>query len=138
VFGDNDATFEMFVKKSSSMSDASLDGEFIYAGQGTEGIGEHAFMTFNGNGTGTFQLLASNDPDDDFFGTDNFAYNVASDGTFTAGGFGNAINGIISPDGTLGIATVFGDNDATFEVFVKKSPEDDDNDHTCFISTLLR
>jgi hypothetical protein len=59
-----------------ALSNSNLNGQYI-------------------NGTGTFQLLASNDPDDDFFGTDNFTYNVASDGTFTAGGGGGDIQGLI-------------------------------------------
>ncbi|MBN2373301.1 hypothetical protein JXL19_05915, partial [bacterium] len=93
-----DIGIKICVKKSSGMSNASLNGEYYY---GDVGHIWTCFSTlnFDGNGNGTFQnhFASDNCPE---IGTFTFTYNVSPDGTFTALWPGEVIllRGIISPD----------------------------------------
>ena len=95
------------IKKSSGMSDASLSGEYImteyYHRPEGENIAEYISVNFDGDGTGTFEIIYSSGGEEGW--TVPFTYSVNDDGTFsftvTENGGGGTIQGIVSSDGEI-------------------------------------
>jgi hypothetical protein len=75
--------FSVGIRKSSGMSNASLNGEYVTAGYFTndEDVsgGEHISMNYAGNGSGTIEIIHSSFDDS---GSYPCTYSVSDDGTF--------------------------------------------------------
>ena len=82
----------IFVKKSSAMSDSSLDGEYYVVSHYSDDWAGFGNCTFDGNGSITYQQIQTSDG-----GLDNGqkSYSVSSDGAITM--LDN--RGVVSPDG---------------------------------------
>ena len=97
---DNDLSIHVGIKKSSGMSNASINGTFIMGEYGTDpnpwaGRIEH---TFDGNGNGTYQQLENSSGSTN---SGSFTYSVASDGKLSVTGEGIEDVGIVSADGNM-------------------------------------
>jgi|GEM_PF-2392540 len=101
----------MGLKKSTGMSDASLDGDYIMATHYAEYSGSTGdsldstelwepganwgLATFDGQGNGTWQEIRSTEGTE----TEYFNYSVNDDGTFSVSGFNENDIGIVGSDG---------------------------------------
>jgi hypothetical protein len=98
-FSDIFIEMDVLIKKSSGLTEAILNGEYI--GVRISSFGSTALFsaTFDGNSTGTFQYLADSGGQDL---SGEFTYNVASDGGATINGLVAFVSeGIVSRDGTV-------------------------------------
>ena len=101
-----------------SLTNATLNGEYIGISQARDGGGLRLLLTFDGNGNGTFRHLESDDGDLD---SGSFIYNVSPDGTFVLISEPLVGNGIITADGEMGTISFIGDDNTNLTVFMKKS-----------------
>jgi hypothetical protein len=115
---------DVAIKKSTGLTSASLNGEYI--GVRISDVPSTALTTttFDGNGRGTFEFLA--DSDDPSLDSGTFAYSVDSDGDVTISVPGAvASEGIVSGDGTVVslVDTDFrgGNEDIDMTVLIKTS-----------------
>ena len=119
----DDAGLEVLIKKSSGMSNASLNGSYVGADfnpSSGRAAASLYLITYNGDGTGEAQTIR--DPVRGPSST-TFTYQVSSDGTYSATASGESApfaDGIVSADGNI-IAAASTWDDAGLEVLIKKS-----------------
>ena len=104
------------IKKSSGMSNASLSGEYIvtrYLAAGDDSRVDYISINYDGNGTGTFEILNSSADTIESGDSGQFTYTVNDDGTcittFDHDDYTLNFQGIASADGEIvsGISTDF-------------------------------
>lgn len=123
-FTDQFIEFDVVIKKSTGLSNAILNGEYIGVRIGSFPSTVLTTVTFDGAGNGEFQFLAASNGDLD---NGKFTYSVGSDGDVTIEGVATGdldSEGIVSGDGTVValVDTGFrgGNEDIDMTVLIKK------------------
>ena len=119
--------FSVGIKKSSGMSNASLSGEYITTAYFTMeydvSSAAYSSMNFNGDGTGTDEIIFSSSAGD--IESAPFTYSVNDDGTFfitfTEDGEDTNLPGIVSSDGESFTIVSTQSDDFGITVGIKKS-----------------
>ncbi len=127
INGDGFSEIAIMIQKSTGMSNADLNGDFIFVAQNTDDEGIRMLATCDGNGGGTYQHLENSYGSLD---SGTFTYKVSSDGTYTLTPSGWLTgNGIVSSDGNIATLIFFDDDSSEISVGIKKSAGGDpDND----------
>jgi hypothetical protein len=121
---DGDVEIGVAIKKSTGMSNADLDGEYLYVNYYDNPRTAYGTMTFNGNGTATYQRIDDSDGSGPMAMPESINYAVSGDGSLSiTRPTGEVDHGMVSSDGSiLAVAnTVKTDPSIGIDIAIKKS-----------------